>query len=286
VYCWHARNILNPGIQSLCGRLRQLKKISGVFITHIFLIPLAGGFCIFVNNYHLYLFYLNRALRISGSIFAIALLLLLLVWLLIQTPYVQNKAAQYAAYRLENLLGTRVEVGGMQLGFLNRFSLEKVMVYDRKGDTLLSVGRLKLAVTDWFLWQDTTDLKYIGLQDVGIKLQRTDSVWNHAFLAEVFAGGAKDTAKSDPIQVNLKIAEITNLRFERLDYWRGRFLHGGVKSLYVTGKTTDLENGLIELESAEVVGPQYRDLLSGRESIPWTAWQDCNRLFRIRTPSG
>ena len=217
-----------------------------------------------------------------------ALLLLLVVWILIQIPFVQKKAAQYAAYRLEKVLGTQVDVGGMQLGLLNRFSLENVMVYDRAGDTLLSAGRLKLALTDWFIFQDTTELKYIGLHDVRVKLQRNDSAWNFSFLNEVFSGGEKDTATSEPILLKLKIAEITNLRFERLDYWRGRFLHGGVKSLYVKGKTTDLTNGLIELESADLVGPEYRDLrMKGRWSRQdslafWKGIDSMDRLDKLR----
>ena len=231
---------------------------------------------------------MKRAFRISGTIFAVTLLLLLILWILIQTPFFQQKAAQYAAYRLEKILGTRVDVGGMQFGILNRFSLEKVMVYDRKGDTLLATGSVKLSVTDWFFWQDTTELKYIGLKDVQIKLQRSDTVWNHAFLNEVFGTGGEDTATGEPVKLKLKIAEITNLRFERLDYWRGRFLYGGVKHLYVKGKTTDLNGGLVELESAELIGPEYRDLrMKGRWSREdslafWRGIDSMDRLARLQ----
>jgi hypothetical protein len=231
---------------------------------------------------------LKRFFRISGSILAVILLLLMVLWVLIQTPFIQKKTAQYAAYRLEKILGTRVEVEGMELGLLNRFSLEKVMVFDRQGDTLLSAGRLKLAVTDWFIWQDTTEVKYIGLHDVHVKLQRNDTAWNFAFLNEVFGRGEQNTATGEPIQVKLKIAEITNLRFERLDFWRGRFLYGGVKSLYVKGKTTNFKNGLVELESAELVGPEYRDLRmkgkwSTKDSLAfWKGIDSMDRLAKMQ----
>ncbi len=182
---------------------------------------------------------------------------------MIQLPWVQNRVAQMAAGRLEKILGTRVQVDGFQLGILNRVSLTGVRVFDPKGDTLLSAGTLKLAVTDWFPWQDTTEIKYLGLSDAHLKLQRFDTVWNDRFLEKLFAGGATDTAKRKPIQLKLEMVDIKNLRLERLDYWRGRFLSGGVKELYAKGRTFDLNNGLVELDYIKIDEPEYREIKRG-----------------------
>lgn len=242
-------------------------------------------FCVYSKYFPIFL---KRFLSISGSFLVILGALLLALWILLQTPWVQHHAAKMAADRFSGILGTRVEVSGFRLGILNRVSFTGVRVYDRRGDTLLSAGSLNLAVTDWFPFKDTTEIKYVGLDGVLVRLQRTDSLWNNGFLDSLFGGSEGDTSAGKPVRLTLKIAEISDLRFERLDYWRGRFLYGGVKSLVVKGKTTDLANGFIELESADLVGPEYRDIRtrgrwSRQDSLAfWHRIDSIDRVERLR----
>ena len=64
--------------------------------------------------------------------------------------------------------------------------LECLMVEDRKGDTLLYAGDLKVRITDFFFFKKNVELKYIGLDNALVKFQRTDSVWNQQFLFHYF----------------------------------------------------------------------------------------------------
>lgn len=211
---------------------------------------------------------MKRIFRFSGKFFTALLALLLLLWVLIQTPFFQNRLAGWAAKRLSVELGTNVSVGGMQFGLLNRFSLSNVKINDQKGDTLISVGLLKLSVSDWFFRKDTLELTYINLSNVHIKIQRFDSVWNNNFLQNLFVVNNSDTATGKPINLKLDIAEINGLKYEKLDHWRGRYLRGGVKSMQVKGRSMDLQMGEVVLDYVKLNEPEYREIrTSGLWSI-------------------
>jgi hypothetical protein len=187
---------------------------------------------------------------------------ILATWLLIQLPWVQYKAGKLAAGRLEKILGTRVEVDGFQLGILNRVHLSGVRIFDTQGDTLMSVGFLKLALTDWFPWKDTTELKYVGLTDAHLKFQRTDTLWNDQFLEILFSGKSPDTSKGRALNLKLEIVEINNLKLERLDYWRGKYITATVQKLVAKGRTFDLQNGLVEMDYVQIEEPAYQEIKS------------------------
>ena len=103
--------------------------------------------------------------------------------------------------------------------------LQGVYLEDQRRDTLLYAGKVKVNITDWFFFKDEADLKYIGLEDAVIKLNRTDSVWNYAFLAAYF-GSSDTTTKAPPkknagIHFNLQKIELTNVAFVQKDAWKG-----------------------------------------------------------------
>jgi hypothetical protein len=109
------------------------------------------------------------------------------LWLAIQTTPVQNMLVKYSAKKLSAALGTTVEVKHVKFSFLNSADIEGVFVGDKRKDTLLYAGQLKVRITDWFIFKDKADLKFIALEDAVIKLHRTDSIWNYQFLVDYFS---------------------------------------------------------------------------------------------------
>lgn len=65
-------------------------------------------------------------------------------------------------------------------------NLEGVLIEDRKRDTLLYAGNLKVNITDWFFFKKNIELKYIGLDNAIIKFQRSDSIWRQQFIFDYF----------------------------------------------------------------------------------------------------
>ena len=48
---------------------------------------------------------------------------------------------------------------------LTKCTSKGVLIEDRKGDTLLYAGDVKVRITDWFFFKKKAELKYIGLEN-------------------------------------------------------------------------------------------------------------------------
>lgn len=118
------------------------------------------------------------------------LFLLIAAWIFIQSSAGQNWIVRKVTARLSRDLHTRVEIKKVDVGLFNRMYLQGVIVEDRQKDTLLYAGAVSVRITDWFFLKDKVELKYIGLHDAVIKLQRSDSVWRHQFLIDYFSSPA------------------------------------------------------------------------------------------------
>ncbi len=102
--------------------------------------------------------------------------------------------------------------------------MEGVLIEDRKQDTLLYAGIIQVRITDWFFLQDKAELKYIGLQDAIINFNRTDSIWNYAFLEDYFSTPSKKKKKKAGIEFNLKKVVMNNVALVQKDAWIGQDL--------------------------------------------------------------
>jgi hypothetical protein len=112
--------------------------------------------------------------------------LIILVILLLQTDYVQNIIIAQVTKELSKDLNAEVSVKHVSFSFFDKLDLDGTLIRDNKKDTLLYAGTMKVRVTDWFIFKDNIDLKYIGLENALIKLNRKDSVWNYQFIIDHF----------------------------------------------------------------------------------------------------
>ena len=168
---------------------------------------------------------MRKFLKILGRVFLSFILLLILIWAFLLTDWGQNWLARQVTGRLSKDLQTKISIKKVSVGFFNRLDLEGVYVEDQRKDTLLYAGVVKVRITDWFFFKDKAVLEYIGLQDAVVNLNRTDSVWNYAFLANYFASTDTVTVKKEAgIQFNLKTAELDNVRLVKKDAWLGNDL--------------------------------------------------------------
>ena len=133
--------------------------------------------------------------------------------------------------------------------------LEGVLMEDQKRDTLLYAGRVQVRITDWFLFSDKAELKYVGLENASINFNRTDSVWNYAFLEKYFGSGKSDTTakKKAGIAFDLKKVVMKNVSFIKKDAWIGSDMYvkiGGLdmdaREIAMTTKTVDVTNLVLD----------------------------------------
>ncbi len=135
--------------------------------------------------------------------------------------------------------------------------LEKTLIRDLSGDTLLYAGDLKVRITDWFFIKKKVELKYIGLEDAVIKFQRTDSVWSQQFLFDYFSPSSSSEPKQEKggMALNLKKAELKNVYFYKKDAWLGENMLVRLGSLNLDAKEIDLAGNKADINSLFINDP-------------------------------
>ncbi|MEO8720898.1 MAG: translocation/assembly module TamB domain-containing protein [Ginsengibacter sp.] len=187
------------------------------------------------------------------------LVLILVLWILIQTTFFQTFLIHRVASRLSSNLNTTVSIKKIDLELFDKMSLQDLLVLDRKKDTLLYAGAAKVSLTDWFFFKKRITLKYIGLDDALINLHRSDSVWNYQFLIDYFSGPTKkkkDTS-SNTIDLDLKVLNLKNIRIWQKDEWRGENILASINKLIVHADKFDPKNRVIGINEIKLEHPTF-----------------------------
>ncbi|MEO6905991.1 MAG: hypothetical protein ABI148_06495, partial [Ginsengibacter sp.] len=185
------------------------------------------------------------------------LVLILVLWILVQTAFFQNFIIHRVANRLSKNLNTTVSIKKIDLELFDKMSMQGLLVLDRKKDTLLYAGAAKVSLTDWFFFKDKITLKYIGLDDAFINLHRSDSVWNYQFLIDYFSGPRKKKAdtSSNIIALDLKVVNLKNIKIWQRDEWRGENILASVRKLNVHADEFDTKNRIIGISQITLDHP-------------------------------
>lgn len=139
-------------------------------------------------------------------------------------------------------------------------NLEGTLIKDRGKDTLLYAGALKVRITDFFFWRDNADLKYIGLEDAVIKLQRKDPTWNYQFIVDYFSSPSSKTKKVDTskgLQLDLQKLDLKNVNFLENDLWVGQRLQIKVGSLLMDADSANLNSSTFRINSIDIDKPYF-----------------------------
>ncbi|TXH20207.1 MAG: hypothetical protein E6Q95_06205 [Chitinophagaceae bacterium] len=185
--------------------------------------------------------------------------LFVLLWIALQFTVVQNWLIHKVTSKLSKDLQTKIEIKHVDFSLFNKMHLQGVLVEDRQKDTILSAGELSVNINDWFFVKDNIDLKYIGLKNAIVKLQRTDSVWRHDFLIDYFSSPTPSTKKKqkNTIQLSFKKIDLENIRFEQNDHWLGQDMHGFLGSLYTEPENVNFDKQIIALQSVTINNPIF-----------------------------
>jgi len=194
---------------------------------------------------------------------------LLTAIIVVRIPAVQQYVAQQAAGWLSEKLKTEVKVEGFSLRFLDKLSLDGVFIRDLNKDTLLYTGHLEVNLTDWFIFKEEKELKYIGLKDAYIYLNRpkNDSVWNYQFIADAFSSKEKTTDdQGNGLNFTLNKAVLENVHFISKDLWSGQDHEAHIGEMTVDVRKMDLQQRQIIIDQILIANASYgmRDYKGGR----------------------
>lgn len=186
-------------------------------------------------------------------------MLILALWILLQTAFFQNFIIGKVTSRLSKNLNTTISIKHIDLELFDRMSMEGLLVLDKKKDTLLYAGEAKVNITDWFFFKDKITLKYIGLNDALINVYRTDSVWNYQFLVDYFSGSSKQNpdTSSETINLDLRVVNLKNVKVYQRDEWRGEDMLASVKKLIMHADLFDTRSRIIHLNDITIDAPSF-----------------------------
>ncbi len=184
-------------------------------------------------------------------------MLIVVLWVLLQTSFVQNFLIRKVTQRLSKDLNTTVSVKHIDFEFFDKMLLQNILVLDHKKDTLLFAGTVKVSVNDWFFFKDHIDLKYIGLDNAVINLNRKDSVWNYQFIVDYFSGSGKKDTASGHTQLSLEKVECNRIRIVQQDAWRGENMTASLNKFNLTAEQFDLNNNIIKLNTVDLDKPYF-----------------------------
>ena len=177
--------------------------------------------------------------------------LILLLYLFIQIPWVQNKLVQKVTNSLSSTLGTEVKVGKVSFTLFNSVDLQKILIRDQQKDTLLYTHSLKLRISDLFFSSGNPIIKYIGLEGTKIYLHRKSEKWNYQFLLDYLNKGKQQKNSG----IDLKKIEIAQVNFIQDDEWIGQSMH--LQSANIIANLGAFNDSLIQIEQLVANKPFY-----------------------------
>ncbi|MEO8763482.1 MAG: translocation/assembly module TamB domain-containing protein [Ginsengibacter sp.] len=201
---------------------------------------------------------LKKVYKIFLRVLLAFFVLVLIILLLIQTAFFQNFIVKKVAGRLSKELHATVSIRHVDVELFDKMLLQGTLVLDQNKDTLLYAGNVKVNITDWFFWQDDITLKYIGLDDAIINLNRKNPVWNYQFLVDYFSGPKKkkDTS-SNGIQLSLLEIALNRVKVWQQDEWKGQNMLISFNKLNFKADTFDLNSNIINISSVVIDHPLF-----------------------------
>ena len=153
-------------------------------------------------------------------------------------PAAQRQIGSFVAGLVERELGTRVKVGRVDPGFLNRIIIEDLTIWDQHKKEMVRVARLSAKIDIGPLVTDgKISISSAQLFGAHLSLYRQNAQTKPNFQFVLDSLASKDTTSHTPLdlRINTLIIRHTNVRYDQLDMARtdGKFnpAHLGVSDL-------------------------------------------------------
>ena len=163
-------------------------------------------------------------LRVLG----ILVLLLLIVWLLLQTQWGKTMVKDQAVKYLQNKLKTKVSIEGITVEWFSHIRLNGVYIEDLQKRKLLSVAELDVKYDISDIFSSKLDMPEVNVQGLEVQLfrSRTDSSFNFSFIPAAFSTAgeteSQDTTSGSGFVLGLGKVRLNKLKFLMDDQYGGQ----------------------------------------------------------------
>ena len=154
--------------------------------------------------------------------------LYLLIAVMVHIPYVQQSLASGVASVISSKLNTRVEIGRVDLGFLNRLVIDNTTIYDQGGKPMVRAARLAVRIDLLQLVEGRIRISSAQVFSTHFTLYRANAASAPNFQFALDALASKDSTKAKTpldLSVNSFIMRHCSVKYDQLDRPRtpGRF---------------------------------------------------------------
>ncbi len=215
---------------------------------------------------------INRIIKIAGWILLAIGVVILLLWLLLKVPAVQNATADYVTRSLSKALKTEVAIDEVSFKLFKEIRLHGFLIRDLRNDTLLSVAEAHLDLKHFNWWN--RDVFFQNIEVSGFQLHLDDgregTPANYQFLMDYFETDTSNSTRT-PWSFGLAKLKLSNGQFERQNEAQGNDLEVKIGQLLFYPEDINLEESKIAvrqlaLSESDLIFHQGR--LSDRSLAP------------------
>ena len=201
----------------------------------------------------------KRAGRIALKTILGIFFLIVIVFLLVLTPPVQNFIRKKVVAYLENKLDTKVAIGRIYIGLPRDIVLEDIYIEDRQKDTLLSGGKLMADLNIWrLITKNDVILKHVTLNDITAKIKRQlpDTSFNFQFIIDAFAptDTAASASSSTSSGITLGTIELNRIRVLYKDTLTGSDMEASLDHLFTNVRDFDQDRLHFDIPEINISG--------------------------------
>ena len=154
--------------------------------------------------------------------------LYLLIAVMVHIPYVQQSLASGVASVISSKLNTRVEIGRVDLGFLNRLVIDNTTIYDQGDKPMVRAARLAVRIDLLQLVEGRIRISSAQVFSTHFTLYRANAASAPNFQFALDALASKDSTKAKTpldLSVNSFIMRHCSVKYDQLDrpHTPGRF---------------------------------------------------------------
>lgn len=162
--------------------------------------------------------YINKAIAFLGWTIGIIILLVLLLLITIQIPYIQNFAKDQAVAFLEEKIKTKVSIENLSIKFPNDIELTNVYFEQQNGDTLLFGEKLKVDISLFEILDNKIEINDISLNGVVAKIEKdSQDKFNFDYIIEAFASDKPKDTTAKPFVISLKTIQLDRISLTYID---------------------------------------------------------------------
>ncbi|WP_298221057.1 translocation/assembly module TamB domain-containing protein [Flavobacterium sp.] len=192
------------------------------------------------------------------TILSLFMLCLLLV-LIIQIPYVQNKIKDKAVTYLEGKIHTKVMIGHINIGFPKDVMLERVYLESQQKDTLLYGRKIAVNISLFKLLNSEVEINSIDLSGINAHISRNrDSVFNFDYIIKAFASKEDKPKSTTKTKISISDVNLDKIKLTFEDAITKNDLKASIEHFDTRIEKFDLDNLNFDVPKIKLDGLKLR----------------------------